>query len=162
MGNTQTGTHAHTETVETVLLGQWEYVSAYYSLWFSVSTFLGFIMWRMCSCRVLGVRYTNRRPCYLGATISWNSWKKRGRKREKCAEQFCALFSSFPGHSCSCVLKMLERWTLQFYPHFILHLGRKIVYICHCVFSCSPGSMDSNVSPPLWYWNLDNYLIDCH
>lgn len=126
MGNTQTGTHAHTETVETVLLGQWEYVSAYYSLWFSVSTFLGFIMWRMCSCRVLGVRYTNRRPCYLGATISWNSWKKRGRKREKCAEQFCALFSSFPGHSCSCVLKMLERWTLQFYPHFILHLGRKL------------------------------------
>lgn len=32
----------HTETVETVLVGQWEYVSAYYSLLFQVSTFLGF------------------------------------------------------------------------------------------------------------------------
>lgn len=44
MGNTQTGMHAHRETVETVLVGQWEYVSAYYSLWFQFSTFLGFII----------------------------------------------------------------------------------------------------------------------
>lgn len=102
-GNTQTGMHAHTETVETILVGQWEYVSAYYSLWFLVSTFLHslwflvstfveFIMRRMCCCRVLEVRYTNRRPLYLGATISWNSWRERGRTGEKCAKQFCALF----------------------------------------------------------------------
>lgn len=44
MSNTQTGTNAHTVAVETVPIGQWECVSAYYSLWSQVSSFLGFIV----------------------------------------------------------------------------------------------------------------------
>lgn len=55
VGNTQTGTQAQRNRGHCPV-GQWEYVSAYYSLWFQVSTFLGFIMWRMCCCRVGEVR----------------------------------------------------------------------------------------------------------
>lgn len=57
----------HTETMEIFLVSQWEYVSAYYSLSFQVSNFIGFIMRWMCFRGQFGS--TNTRPPYLRATI---------------------------------------------------------------------------------------------
>lgn len=59
--------HTHTETVEIILVSQWEYVSAYYLLYFQVTTFQGFyharnVWWR--SGQLL------RGPLYPEVTIS--------------------------------------------------------------------------------------------
>lgn len=45
----------HTQRQWKPLVGQWEYVSSHYSLWFQVFTSLGFIRRMMCCFRVLGV-----------------------------------------------------------------------------------------------------------
>lgn len=87
MGNTQTGMKAHTETVETILVGQWECVSAYYLLWFQVFTFLGFIMWRMCCCRVSEVRSATQTEGLF--ILRLESAKTPGEKEGEDSREMC-------------------------------------------------------------------------
>lgn len=55
---------------------------------------------------------------------------EKRRTGEKCAEQFCAPVASLsPATAFSCVLEMLERWTLQFHPLFSTFGGRN----CLCI-----------------------------
>lgn len=87
MGNTQTGRQAHRNRgnrpgwpVGICLCLLFTFVPGFHFSWIH---------------HVLGsrgqVRYTNRRPLCLGATISWNCWRLRGAAQERCAEHFCAL-----------------------------------------------------------------------
>lgn len=99
VGNTRTGMHAHKETVETVLVGQWEYVSAYYLLWFQLSTFLGFIMWKMHRCRLLEVRSATQTEGFFisGLQSAESSGEKgRGGQRKICWAILFPILLSFP------------------------------------------------------------------
>lgn len=131
MGNTETGSKAHTDTVETILVGQWECVSAYYSLRFQVSTFLGFIMWRMCCCRVSGVRSATQTEALFIPRLqsAQTPGEKEGEdSREMCWAilQFCVCASySLPLSLATdflVVLEMLERWMLQFCLQVFIYL----------------------------------------
>lgn len=118
--------------MEAVLAGQWEYVSAYYSLlWFQVPSFLRFIMWRMCCCRLLRVKSAT--PTKASLSQGYNQLKLLKRERERGKQQrnvqgnlwpHC-LFSLWQQYFC---VALLERWTFQLW--FLQR--KKIALVSHC------------------------------
>ncbi len=88
MGNTQTGRHAHRNRgkrpgwpVGICLCLLFTFVPGFHFLW------VYHVKYVLLQGSRGEVCYTNRRPLYPGATISWKSRRKRGAARERCALQ---------------------------------------------------------------------------
>lgn len=132
-GKTRWATHKlaymHRATMETVPVSQWEDVSAYYSLSFQSSTFLGFIA----RGTLPGVRpATQTEGIVIPRQQSAETPAETGALEtgEKCAQQFlCPGRTSVPVYNFLCVLEMAARWTLQFQPQRFLTIRELSVLV---------------------------------
>lgn len=137
----------HTETVEAILVSQWEYVSAYYLLLFQISTFLGFIMQGMCSQGQVG--HTKRRPLYPEATISCNnSWRSgawgRGGgqdRREMWAAILCPSHFSLPLLQISLCWRNTGKMDAPISSTVLYIWRNKCSMYCHSFLSCNTSML---------------------
>lgn len=133
MGNTQTGMHAHRncgnhpgQPVGICLYLLFAFVPGFHFSWFY---------------HARDVFQGSGRLHKQKASLPWGYnqlkllEKEGGRTREQCAQQFCALVAFLsPCYNFLCVLEMLERWMLQFYPLFFT-FGEEMLHVLSQCFS---------------------------
>lgn len=133
-GKRQWATHTlacmHTETVETFLDGQWEYVSACYSLLFAVSTFT----WVVQVKHVFqgSGRLHKQRASLSSRCNQLNSWRRRRKDRkEMCSAISCPRSFSLPCHSFFLLFSKCCKDARSNFFHSFIHSGEEIVH-CGC------------------------------